>query len=134
MARGGRRAGTPGKAYGNRADMNTAIPKAGPSQAYGERAALERAQQAVPMSRPQAPAGNPTPVIQTPARTPRLTVGLGDETQRPDEPLTSGARLGPGPGPEALGFGVDPVVDELRAMYARFPSEELRELLEDYDG
>lgn len=44
--------------------------------------------------------------------------------------------MGAGAGLEALGplAGMrDTVADELRAIYARFPTEELREMLEDLD-
>ncbi len=33
---------------------------------------------------------------------------FGSPTQRPGEPVTSGAPLGDGPGPESLGLSVDP--------------------------
>lgn len=63
---------------------------------------------------------------------------LGDflrATDRPNEPLTSGLASGPGPGPEALaGSFMDTAADELRAIYLRFPTESLRELLEDLDA
>lgn len=135
MGRGGRRAGTPGKAYGNRADLNGPVPvKAAPSQGYGQRAALERAQQEMPMSRP-APAA-PAPAGPAPTQRAPLTP-LAAPTQRPDEPLTTGIASGPGPGPEVLGGvspGFDPIAAELRALYSRYPSEELRELLEDLDS
>lgn len=44
--------------------------------------------------------------------------------------------MGPGPGPEVLGplAGMsDSVEQELRAIYTRFPTEELRSLLETLD-
>jgi hypothetical protein len=57
-------------------------------------------------------------------------------TGRPNEPVTAGAPMGPGPGPEVLGPGVAPddMVARLRAMYLRAPSEDLRELLEGLDA
>jgi hypothetical protein len=60
-------------------------------------------------------------------------VPLDAPTQRPDEPLTAGLPVGAGPGPEvlgALGGGGEDVATQLRAIYARFPNEDLRSLLE----
>lgn len=36
---------------------------------------------------------------------PKIT-GLSAPTQRPEEPVTAGAPVGPGPGPEAIGIGM----------------------------
>ena len=122
MPRGGARQGRPGVAYGHRTDLNkNRLPvQSAPGQPYGARVAQERAQQAVPMAAPPAPPPMP----------------LDAPTARPGEPVTAGAALGPGPGVEAIpampAFGAEPV-DVLRALYARFPSEDLRELLEDHD-
>src|SRR5215207_2868852 len=83
--RGGARSGQPGQAYTNRTDLN-AKPRqaaaAGPSQGYGQRAELMRAQQALPL-----PAPGPS---------------LNDPTERPDEHPMTGAPMGPGAGPEVL--------------------------------
>lgn len=57
-------------------------------------------------------------------------VGLAAPSGRPDEPITAGLPIGAGPGPEALGMAPTPL-DELRAIYQRFPTEELRELIEE---
>lgn len=57
-----------------------------PDAAYGEQAEFQAIQGGAPMMRASGP---PPP-------------GLLEPTQRPDEPVTSGAALGPGPGPEAL--------------------------------
>lgn len=57
-----------------------------PDAAYGEQAEFQAIQQGAPMMRASGP---PPP-------------GLLEPTQRPDEPVTSGAALGAGPGPEAL--------------------------------
>lgn len=66
---------------------------------------------------------------------------LSDPTGRPDEPIFAGAPIGPGPGPEALAAPTtgpaapdDGIAAELRALYMEFPSEELRELIEDLDN
>jgi hypothetical protein len=106
VARGGRRNGTPGKAYGNRTDLNAApkipaIPNTGPSAQYGETARLQEAQRAVPMGPPPGPGGAPA---GAPAESPQLMQagGLGDfarPSDRPDEPVTAGIASGPGAGP-----------------------------------
>jgi hypothetical protein len=42
-------------------------------------------------------------------------VGFGAESTRPDEPVTAGAPVGPGPGMESLGLPADTTTDKLRA-------------------
>lgn len=131
MPRGGRRAGTPGRAYSNRSDLNAtrALPvEAGPSQQYGQRAAQEAAQRVVPIA-PQPAARPPAPPAGG------LLNFASPSTSRPGEPVTAGASMGAGAGPEALaalGLGGGEV-DELRAMYQRFPSEELRQIIEEIE-
>ena len=76
-----------------RVDLNTAIPQTPtPGQEYGQCAAQRGAMRAVPLALPSTMPGQeiapPTP--------------LGVASERPTEPLTSGASFGPGPGPEAL--------------------------------
>lgn len=58
-----------------------------PDAAYGEQAEFQAIQGGAPMA---LEAGPPPPP------------GLLQPTQRPDEPVTSGAALGPGAGPEAV--------------------------------
>lgn len=89
--RGGRRSGTPGKAYSNRTDLNEnrTLPVQTPqSTGYGDRVALERQQQAVPLRAPDQPsAGQAGPAAAPPMAPPP---GLNDPTGRPDESLTAG--------------------------------------------
>lgn len=132
MARGGRRKGQPGKAYGNRTDLNgTKAPIARiPGQEYGAQAEQVRSQQQIPMGQPDLAtmlAGSPTP-----DQAPSL---LSAPSARPAEPLTAGLPSGPGPGPEALAspsmFGQRrPGVEELEALYQVFPYEGIRRLLD----
>lgn len=107
MARGGRRAGKPGVAYPNRADLNTTkqLPvQAATGQAYGVAGQQTAAQRAVPMGPPpsqpppqQAAAPSVNPIAQP------GTLGAFDRpSERPHEPITAGAATGPGPGMEAL--------------------------------
>lgn len=147
MPRGGARKGTPGKAYSNRSDLNKSVPIAAASgQTYGRRAEQVAAQRAIPISGPQpssappppqGPAGaaGPTPAVPPPPM-PGSTPGLLEPTMRPGEPVTAGLGIGAGPGTEALGAlapGGDDVGVQLRAIYSRFPSEDLRQLIEMLD-
>ena len=59
---------------------------------------------------------------------------LDAPTQFPDEPVTAGSEFGAGPGPDVLGLGRDTLADEVRALYAAFPNEDLRALVEALDG
>lgn len=109
MARGGERQGRPGQAYSNRTDLNQPV-RTGPSQEYGERAALERQQQAMPL-----PQRRSVPPINRP-------------TERPNEPVTAGLPVGPGPGPR-MDTAVDPL-DKLKAIYRAHPVEGIRRIIE----
>lgn len=60
-----------------------------PDAAYGEQTEMRNIQGAAPMS------ASPMPRV-TPLDAP---------TERPDEPVTSGMNLGPGPGRESIGLG-----------------------------
>lgn len=89
MPRGGARQGTPGKGYSNRTDLmsSTKPPATGevnPAAAGG-------------MSAPP-PQGAPQPAPQMPS--PDDSPMLGDPTQYPQEPITSGLPIGAGPGPQ----------------------------------
>ena len=56
-------------------------------------------------------------------------------TERPDEPVTAGASFGPGRTPTRsvmVPRRNDPVLDELRALYMQFPSDELADMLDSY--
>lgn len=113
-SRGGPRAGTPGQSYSNRTDLNTnrTLPvKAAPGQVYGQAAAQEAAQRAVPMGPPGAASGPQGAPQGLQGASPIPPGAFGDihrPTERPMEPVTAGAALGPGPGPEALGPGANP--------------------------
>lgn len=84
-----------------------------PDPKYGEQSAFQAAQSAAPMA--QAPGlGAPTPV-PSPGNVPPITP-IHAPTERPDEPVTAGAALGPGVGPQALGI---PTSDTLRNQSAQ---------------
>lgn len=145
--RGGPRQGTPGRSYGNRTDLQAPkVPmSAAPGQQYGARKAQMDAQRATPMGPVPSPAQlNSTPsggaggAAIPPAPLPGQVTGLDVPSTRPNEPVTAGLPVGAGPGPEALlpmggGAGSD-VAAQLRAIYARFPNDDVRAILEQMDG
>jgi hypothetical protein len=147
VPRGGRRTGTPGTAYQNRTDLNRpAAPQAAPGQQYGRRAEQMAAQRAMPIAPPPtdavptaSPPGAP-PATQRlsapPGPLPGQVVPLDAPSSRPGEPVTAGLPVGAGAGVEALGplAGMqDEIGAELRAIYSRFPTEELRQMIEALD-
>lgn len=134
MPRGGRRNGRPGKAYGNRSDLSGSKIAEYTGQQYGQRKAQVDAQKAVPVAPPPTSnvpgaASAAAPAPQGPA--PGTLGDLLGPSVRPDEPLTAGLPMGPGPGPQGLRMSAgDPDIDLLREIYRAHPSESLRELLE----
>lgn len=141
MPRGGRRRGRPGVAYPQRVDLNAGPRKqlpvqTAPSTGYGERVAQERAQQAVPLAPPPSVQAAAAAQAQQPPPPPPDFGDFTRATERPEEPMTSGAALGPGPGPGALGMAGLPDTNSLwvRQLYALSPSEELRDLIEEIES
>jgi len=114
--RGGAREGTPGTAYGNRTDLNAAMPvQAATGQGYGQAGAQQAAQRAIPVAPQQvsvAPAQAPAQAAPAQPTTitgqmPSLPSYPGElkfdhPTDRPDEPITAGLPIGDGAGPEAM--------------------------------
>lgn len=100
MPRGGRRQGTPGRAYTNRTDMmGNYDMEAGSPAAGGIKAPAQVAPQ-------MGLSPDDIPSLSTP-------------TQRPGEPVTAGLGFGPGPGREAL-TGFDPRVQETQRLAERW--------------
>lgn len=95
MPRGGKRQGTPGKAYPNRVDMGIDYD----------------------MQSAATPAAGGMRAPARPTVYPEDSPMLLDPTKRPDEPISAGLPSGPGPGPEAL----DPRLDETRALKKYLP-------------
>jgi hypothetical protein len=122
------------------------IPVDAPTgQPYGVRAEQIAAQRAIPMAQPQTDLTSSTPPQSgaahpasqrppaPPGPLPGEVVPLNAPSARPGEPVTAGLPVGAGPGREVLGALAGPsetTADELRAIYARFPTEEMRSLLE----
>jgi hypothetical protein len=108
VARGGyRQPGNPAPVSGpgalsRRTDGGPGQPVRAPSGgAYGDRQSLEQLQQAAPLS---ASPGGDVGAPQAAADPAANVVGFGEPTQQPDTPVTAGAAMGDGPGPEALGL------------------------------
>lgn len=70
--------------------------------AYGQNKALNDEQAAAPLAQTPGPSTPPRARQATPAQ-PMLTP-FGAPTMRPDEPVTAGSPMGPGPGPAQIGL------------------------------
>lgn len=107
------------------------MPKVAPGQPYGAAGQQAAALHAVPM--PSQPQQGPVGEAAGPT-----VVGLGEPTQNPQEPVTAGAPIGPGPGPEVLPqaqpTGQDPVRQQVAALYRIAPNTDLLRLLELLDA
>ena len=76
------------------------------SQNYGDRKAMQEQIAGAPTARTPDVRGLPTGQVQAAAQAapqPPITE-LYAPTQRPNEPITSGVAVGPGPGPEVMGY------------------------------
>jgi hypothetical protein len=76
------------------------------SQNYGDRKAMQEQIAGAPTARTEDVRGLPTGQVQAAAQAapqPPITE-LFAPTQRPGEPITSGVAVGPGPGPEVMGY------------------------------
>ena len=138
--RGGARSGTPGRAYGNRTDLNTGAGQAataGDPRPYTEGGQPQPPAPSMPTGGGQAP--TPTPGGGPagpggpggPGGPAGLGGGLPPERQLaapgdPDEPLTAGMPVGPGGGPEELGsFAPDQPTADMMQMARHLPMLEL---------
>ena len=75
------------------------------SQNYGDRKAMAEQIAGAPTARTADVRGLPTGQVQAAAQAAQPPVTeLYAPTQRPDEPITSGVAVGPGPGPEVMGY------------------------------
>ena len=127
------------KQYPNRSDLRNPAKKmaakAAPGQTYGEAGKQVAAQRAVPMAAPPTDVA-PAPQPQQTRVAPGSIGPLSRPTERPTEPLTAGAPFGPGRNQQLGGYigprNSDPILDELRALYATYPSEELADMLDSY--
>lgn len=118
--KGGPRSGNPGTSYTNRTDLAADTqPVAVPTgQTYGEAGAQKAAMSQIGIPDLQG-------MLQS-------MPGLTDPSQRPDEPLTAGMPMGPGPGPIGPPKG-DGGLGLLRRMVAEYPDPEMFQLLEEME-
>jgi len=118
------------KQYSNRSDLRNPAGKvakmAAKGQGYGEAGKQMASQSVVPVAAPPTEA----PTVQP--------GGLGSLTrpsERPTEPVTAGAPFGPGrnsPSGLMVPRNNDAVLNELRALYQAYPSDELADMLDSY--
>jgi hypothetical protein len=116
-------------AYAQRTDLNSSAM----TPQYGGTKALADAQRAVPMG--QSPTGA-APQVQRPM--PGESGSLTRSTERPQEPITSGAPFGAGPGPTAAGIPINAapmsgskqdLIERVRAIYSMYPNPNLMSLM-----
>lgn len=130
--RGGPRQGQQGRSYPNRSDLQAQPVRTAKGQAYGQAGQQAAAQRAVPLAQtPPVPTGQGQPLPAPPIYADDVPTP-GQPTRRPNEPLTAGMSVGPGAGPSQPQGPPDVLGDRLRALYRAYPTQELRELLEDY--
>ena len=87
-----------------------------PDAAYGENSELQTQQGGAPMARTAPPKASGKSGGSTPTAGPPNLVGIGDPSQRPDEPVTAGVDIGPGPGSEVLPGGQQTATGEISDM------------------
>ncbi len=123
--------------YSNRSDLrNPATRKVTfTGQPYGEASAQQASQDAV------RPGSAPAQVqAQQMARQNAPRPGakpFARPTDRPDEPITAGANFGPGPTAQQAGIRPrmvpeDTLLEQMRALYSLYPTEELGQLISKY--
>jgi hypothetical protein len=123
--------------YSNRTDLmgtgRAVRAQAATGQTYGQAGAQMAAQRAVPMAAP--PTENVPQPVQRPQ--PGQVVQFGAPTARPNEPITAGANFGAGMNAAQAGIPMmmtanQRAIEELRAIYELFPTEDLGDLLSAY--
>lgn len=96
---------------------------------YGESKALAEQQQGAPL----AGSPTPTPRVEAPAQRPAATQ-LFAPTERPTEPVSAGMPFGAGPNSlPSPSFGQQNAIDEIKAIYAQYPSPELARIVQIID-
>lgn len=131
MPPGGARQGQPYRSYNNRTDLNSGTRTTGAGSAdatYGDGVNAETVRTATPNApRPPAPTrGGGQGMVGPGAIGP-----LDAPTDRPDEPLTAGLPIGPGPGPAGMAAlpELNPDIERLRALARIYPSRDLMRLI-----
>jgi hypothetical protein len=109
MARGGMRPTAPQNnpmnvnGRGGNGQSGTQAAKYVSGLPYGEGQALMATQEAAPLAAAPSIEQSSMPSGLASAAASQPVIGLNEPSARPNEPITSGAPLGPGPGTEALG-------------------------------
>ena len=120
------------KQYSNRTDLQNPAKKmaatAAKGQTYGEAGKQIAAQRAVPMAG-AAPAPRPRNAVA-----PGSMGAFNRDTTAPDEPVTAGANVGPGPNAFQAGIMApammgNPVLQELIVLNQLFPNDDLKNLI-----
>lgn len=133
-SRGGPRQVAVGVHTPNRRDLQAPGQRITPSnlpasQNYGQGVQQARALSVVPTPsvRPSQPTSSPRQTQLAPGDVP----GLSDPTANPNEPVTAGLPIGPGPGPESLAISVpdSPELGIARALFLEYPNPDLRRLI-----
>lgn len=89
-------------------EANRSLPNAD----YGEQAQYQGDQQGMQSQAPSSPSPDFASMFGSAGAN---VTGLGEPTAQPDTPVTDGAALGPGAGPEALSSTPGPSQDKLKA-------------------
>jgi hypothetical protein len=128
------------ESYPNRSDLRNPAGKiarrAATGQTYGQASAQMEAQRAVPMGASPAQA-MAEQLAQRQAQQPRPVPGGDGDFFRPSEnnrPITDGVDVGPGRTAAQAGIPkfmapTNSVMDELQALYAQFPNDDLADLI-----
>lgn len=118
-------------ATGGAGQSGTQAPKYISGGTYGQGQEMMAQQQGAPMAGP-TPTGGASAMPSMPP-----IVGLNEPTQRPDEPVTTGADLGPGPDSSILNLPAmatpqtEQPIQMLQALYMQDPTnEDVRFILE----
>lgn len=130
--RGGPRTPSPNTNYPNRSDMASQPVQTNRGQPYGQASAQAQAQKVVPVAGPATSSTPQSASAIEPGMQPGQVPTLQDPSAYPSEPVTAGLPTGAGVGPGALrggSFG-PPSLSLLRAVYAKYPDEDIRRLIE----
>ncbi len=122
--------------YPNRSDLRNPAGKvakaAATGQTYGKAAEQMRGQSVVPVAAPPTETAQPRQYAR-----PGTLGAFGRPTEAPNEPITAGASFGAGATP--LEAGTLPrlstetsVMEQLRAIYAAYPNEDLADLIDSF--
>jgi hypothetical protein len=87
------------------------------SIAYGEGVETAAIKSGAPLAKTPDVRGIPTSQVQAAAQ--ESVTPLYAPSQRPDEPITAGIALGPGPGPEVLGVNTAASSESLSSILAQ---------------